>query len=241
MFSVQSCCECNMKDTQFTCCDNDDDDNVGQQGLRKRTDTDTQIHHVADRDYLGQSVMILANTSIQDINDRILYDILQDTDIIMFGRNPKTHQIVFVSEVPEWFRGYPTPVTHRSLSHGSEEESKEKVVEPDPKLIPLQKGDPVSAMHEPFSSKWMQDLCASTLKGIRLNQPIVVMIPGTGTHHWIQKVLRTATLKTKDKKHIAVGLLFITPLHEAFNVPFEQLARHEGPPSQNMKFKPSTL
>lgn len=152
---------------------------------------------------------------LQDVPGLIVYENLSETDLIIFGKDPRTNTIVFLQTPPAWMLPADT-------------ERKE----------PLKQGDPVSAAGAPLGQEWFTDVCQQTLEGAKQMAPSVLM---TQQSSWM--VIRSVTVRdpqrsSKGNPQVAIGILIVCPHHERFNSRFSQFletAETLPPPIQRMR------
>jgi hypothetical protein len=226
-FSLCTSCECSMRHTNLWCC---------------RTPAVSR-ENGKTADLYTNTVTILTQTQLRAIPGIMLYDILPETNIILFGRASADGPIVFLQDPPVWIQGDSgiRPDTGAEVSRvrsvstggkvstlvatGPEEKQQEET-------HPLHTGDPIDNVRSPFSPTWLSQLCENTLQGTRLKTPILVLIPEKNGV-MSQKVLRTFVVMDKkgpEPTTVGMGMLIITPMHEAYNPPFTDFFESNRPP-----------
>lgn len=197
-------------------------------------------------DLYTNTVTILTQTQLRAIPGIMLYDMLPETNIIIFGRASADADIVFLQDPPPWIQGDKQETSQevsrvRAVSTGGKVStlvatgSEDKQEE----THALHCGDPIHAVRSPFSHTWLTQLCENTLQGTRLKTPILVLIPEKNGV-MMQKVLRTFVVMDKrgnEPSAVGMGMLIITPMHEAYNPPFIEFFephRTSPPPPQTM-------
>lgn len=108
MFTLVDECTCNMSASTFQCCQKDEEEHQGAPPVPQ---------NMSAMGVLGSdTVAMIVDSQLVDYPPLFLYEseVLQRTDLIIFGKDVETQEVVFISEPPTWIHAVePPPETMR--------------------------------------------------------------------------------------------------------------------------------